>query len=434
MAFQRLAHPDGEIATAPRGRGDRHDHVPVDARHDERPGARRRPCPTRPAGFSCTCSRDRGVTRELIAQAVEHGYEALVVTVDLPVVGVRERELRPGVRSASAADLVAHARALGAAGRRARRPGRARPGGLLDADLSWSDIEQFAAESPLPVVVKGILTPRTRSSPPSTAPAAIVVSNHGGRQLDTVLAGADALPAVVDAVGDRLEVIVDGGDPPRHRRAQGARARGARGDGRPPGRCGGWRSTAPPARSGCSRSCSPSSTRARARRRAAGLGARSELRRAGAVARPAAVNILVTGITGYVGSRLAPRLRRDGHEVRGFARRPASRLVGSRTSTRRRGHRRAGSSEALDGIDVAYFLIHSMERRADGGVRGPRARRPPRTSPAPPRAAGVSAIIYLGGLDARRRRGVRAPRQPARGRARSCWRRLRARWRSGPRS
>jgi 4-hydroxymandelate oxidase len=82
---------------------------------------------------------------------------------------------------------------------------------LIDPDLSWADIEQFARESPLPVLVKGVLTPEDARLAADHGAAAVVVSNHGGRQLDTVLSGADALAPVVDAVGDRIEVLVDGG-------------------------------------------------------------------------------------------------------------------------------------------------------------------------------------------------------------------------------
>ena len=149
---------------------------------------------------------DRGITRELIAQAVEHGYEALVVTVDLPVGGVRERETRTESDQASA-HLVPAAVQAGLKGDKSRIEFAS----LTDPDLNWTDIERFAADWPLPVIVKGLLTPEDAVLAAEHGADAIVVSNHGGRQLDTVLSAADALPAIVDAVGDRLEVIVDGG-------------------------------------------------------------------------------------------------------------------------------------------------------------------------------------------------------------------------------
>ena len=97
-------------------------------------------------------------------------------------------------------------------------PRRARSGltpaefaALIDPDLRWSDIEEFAADSPLPVIVKGILTAEDAVLAAEHGARGVVVSNHGGRQLDTVLSGADVLPAIVDAVGDRLDVLVDGG-------------------------------------------------------------------------------------------------------------------------------------------------------------------------------------------------------------------------------
>ncbi|HYB29493.1 MAG TPA: alpha-hydroxy acid oxidase [Solirubrobacteraceae bacterium] len=82
---------------------------------------------------------------------------------------------------------------------------------LIDPGLTWEDIERFAAETPLPVLVKGILTPGDAQRAVHHGARGIVVSNHGGRQLDTVLAGADALPAIVEAVGGQLDVLVDGG-------------------------------------------------------------------------------------------------------------------------------------------------------------------------------------------------------------------------------
>ena len=109
---------------------------------------------------------------------------------------------------------------------------------LIDPTLTWADIEAFAARSGLPVLVKGVLTAEDARLAAEHGAAGVVVSNHGGRQLDTVLSGADALPAVVEAVGDRLDVIVDGGVRRGHRRAQGAGAGSARGDGRPPGAVG----------------------------------------------------------------------------------------------------------------------------------------------------------------------------------------------------
>lgn len=114
---------------------------------------------------------------------------------------------------------------------------------------------------------------------------------------------------------------------------------------------------------------------------------------------PCRVRILVTGVSGFVGSRLVPRLRRDGHELRGFARDPARvavdlpLVVGDAVAG-------DGLDAALDGVDVAYYLIHSMEPPPDGAAAAFQARE--RTAAerfaAAARAAGVRRIVYLGGL------------------------------------
>ncbi len=211
MAAQRLAHPDGEIATARAAAAtgalmclSTFATTSVRGLAEAVPEARR--------WFQLYVLTDRGITRDLIARAEEHGYEALVVTVDLPVLGWRERELRAEVRTAST-HPVASADALNTEDPVSEVAPLSADGiaDLLDADLSWSDIEQFAADSSLPVIVKGILTAEDAKLAAEHGARGIVVSNHGGRQLDTVLAAADALPAVVDAVGDALDVIVDGG-------------------------------------------------------------------------------------------------------------------------------------------------------------------------------------------------------------------------------
>jgi isopentenyl diphosphate isomerase/L-lactate dehydrogenase-like FMN-dependent dehydrogenase len=205
MAFQRMAHPDGEIATG-RAAGASDTVMCLSTLGTTSVPELGEACGQTTRWFQLYVFADRGVSRELVAQALEHGYEALVVTVDLPVFGVRERDLRTRVRS-STADGVASAKAAGAGG--AMTP--ADFARLVDPDLSWRDIEQFVADCPLPVIVKGVLTAEDARQAVAAGVRGIVVSNHGGRQLDTVLSGADALPPIVDAVGNELDVLVDGG-------------------------------------------------------------------------------------------------------------------------------------------------------------------------------------------------------------------------------
>jgi isopentenyl diphosphate isomerase/L-lactate dehydrogenase-like FMN-dependent dehydrogenase len=204
MAFQRLVHPDGELGTT-RAAHATGTVMCLSTLATATPAALAQAAPRAPRWFQVYVFSDRGVTRDLVAQAAQHGYEALVMTVDLPMLGVRERELREAAHTP--ADLVPAAAATGAVG--SWTPAQFTR--LIDPDLSWADLEQLASESPLPVLVKGILTAEAAHLAAEHGARGVIVSNHGGRQLDTVLSGADALPEVVEAVGDRLEVLVDGG-------------------------------------------------------------------------------------------------------------------------------------------------------------------------------------------------------------------------------
>jgi len=205
MAFQRMAHRDGEIATA-RAAATTGSIMCLSTLATTSAVELADAVPEAPRWFQLYVFADRGVSRELMARAVDHGYEALVVTVDLPVMGVRERDLRSGAQAA-AAELVASAVAAGVKGSMTPK----QFAGLVDPDLTWKDIERFAGDSPLPVIVKGVLTPEDARLAAEHGARGLVVSNHGGRQLDTVLSGADALPAIAEAAGDRLELLVDGG-------------------------------------------------------------------------------------------------------------------------------------------------------------------------------------------------------------------------------
>jgi 4-hydroxymandelate oxidase len=205
MAFHRLAHAEAEIGTA-RAAAATGAIMCLSTLATCSGAELAEAVPEAPRWFQLYVFADRGVTRELVAQASDNGYEALVVTVDLPVFGVRERDLRSGVQM-DRGERVASAAAAGASGTMSP----ADFAKLIDPDLNWRDIERFASESPLPVIVKGVLTPQDARLAAEHGARGIVVSNHGGRQLDTVLSGADALAPIVDEVGDVLEVLVDGG-------------------------------------------------------------------------------------------------------------------------------------------------------------------------------------------------------------------------------
>jgi 4-hydroxymandelate oxidase len=203
MAYQGLAHPDAEIGTAKAAAATGATVcIPTFATTD--PVAVAAAAPDASRWFQVYVFPDRGISHELISRALDSGYEALVVTADLPVGGFRERELR------AEATVVASA-ATHVTDDDGTPLSPADLAGNVDPDLTWADIERLAAEYPVPILVKGILTPEDALLAAEHGAQGVVVSNHGGRQLDTVLSGADALPAVLEAVGDRLDVLVDGG-------------------------------------------------------------------------------------------------------------------------------------------------------------------------------------------------------------------------------
>ncbi len=129
------------------------------------------------------------------------------MTVDAPVPGGRLRDHRTGFRVPADLDMPAITAALG------------RSGGVtvedffsvIDPAVTWAELERFAADCPLPIILKGVQTAEDAALACEHGAAAVIVSNHGGRQLDGVAATAEILPEVVDAVGGRIEVLVDGG-------------------------------------------------------------------------------------------------------------------------------------------------------------------------------------------------------------------------------
>ena len=188
LAMQRMAHPDGEEATA-------------------RAAAAAGTIMCLSSAATCAPSqlldgdrwfqvyvwRSRAKTEAMIEEAVEAGYSALVLTVDVPYLGRRERDVRVGFKVPE--HLTVQGELFGEG---------------FDASVSWRDLEWLAGYG-LPVVVKGLLTAEDAELACEHGAAAIVVSNHGGRQLDGVAATLDVLEEMADAVDGRAEVLLDGG-------------------------------------------------------------------------------------------------------------------------------------------------------------------------------------------------------------------------------
>jgi isopentenyl diphosphate isomerase/L-lactate dehydrogenase-like FMN-dependent dehydrogenase len=202
-AYHRLAHPGGEEATA-RGAAAADAVFCLSSLATAVPADVAAAAPDGVRWFQLYVFRDRGVSHGLLDAAIENGYEAIVITVDLPVLGIRERDVRSQY-------VIPDALVSRGAMREHGSLSLLGIGDLIDPTLTWADVEEFASRCDLPVLVKGVLTAEDARLAAEHGAAGVVVSNHGGRQLDTVPAGADALPPVADAVGDRLDVIVDGG-------------------------------------------------------------------------------------------------------------------------------------------------------------------------------------------------------------------------------
>jgi isopentenyl diphosphate isomerase/L-lactate dehydrogenase-like FMN-dependent dehydrogenase len=203
-AFQRLADPEGELATA-RAAAAAGTIMTLSTLSSVSPGELAAAAPGAPQWFQLYWSRDRGFTKELVESAAEAGHSALVLTVDFPVAGRRERDLRASF--ALPDDLQLPNLPV----RIEREDFHANLGSIVDSTLTWRDLEWLRSCSPLPLVLKGILTAEDALLAAEHGAAAVIVSNHGGRQLDGVPPTLDALPEVVEAVGERVEVLFDGG-------------------------------------------------------------------------------------------------------------------------------------------------------------------------------------------------------------------------------
>lgn len=180
--------------------------------------------------------RDREYTRSLLERVTAAGCPVLLLTVDLPVVGARYRDTRNGMtdpialaeKLARAADIASHPRwvrdvAIGgrpltfgnlvAAVPEARNPAAFRQwvDAQFDPSVTWKDVAWVRSHYPGKIVVKGVLDAEDARAAVDAGVDGIVVSNHGGRQLDGVASTASVLPSIVDAVGDRTCVLVDGG-------------------------------------------------------------------------------------------------------------------------------------------------------------------------------------------------------------------------------
>jgi len=211
MAFQRLAHPDGEpgMARAAGSLGLLMTASTFATSSLEEIAA----AATGPLWFQLYVHQDRNITRDLVQRAEAAGYRALVLTVDVPEIGRRERDerngfrLSPELRVANFIPKTSDPLQAEVEGSRLRNFIH----GMRDPSFAWKDLAWLAGLSKLPLVLKGIVRGDDARRAVDHGAAGIVVSNHGGRQLDGAIATLDALPAVARAAGKKLTILLDGG-------------------------------------------------------------------------------------------------------------------------------------------------------------------------------------------------------------------------------
>ncbi|MEY4979667.1 MAG: hypothetical protein RLZZ352_1937 [Pseudomonadota bacterium] len=214
IAYQCMAHPHGEQATALACAAQQTGLVlsmQATTRLEDVARLMHSETPAAPLWLQLYMLPDRAFLRELIHRAEAAGCEALVLTVDAPVQGPRDRERRSGYRRPS------QYQAVNLAGRRAPTPKPLQAGqsrlfdDLMTQAPTWDDVSWLCSTTRLPLLIKGITHPADALLAQERGAAGVIVSNHGGRTLDTLPATAELLPAVVQAVGQRLPVLVDGG-------------------------------------------------------------------------------------------------------------------------------------------------------------------------------------------------------------------------------
>jgi 4-hydroxymandelate oxidase len=202
-AYQRMAHPEGELATA-RAAKDA-GTIMVMSTAATSPVADVSAVGA-PLWFQLYVYRDRTVTVDIVHEAEARGCRALVLTVDTPMVGRRERDVRNRFVVPDAIRRLPGPVPQGEASIFATHFTHPR-----DEALTWRDIDWLASHTTLPIVLKGVLRADDASRAVEHGARALIVSNHGGRQLDSVIATIDALPEVADATQGRVELYLDGG-------------------------------------------------------------------------------------------------------------------------------------------------------------------------------------------------------------------------------
>jgi isopentenyl diphosphate isomerase/L-lactate dehydrogenase-like FMN-dependent dehydrogenase len=206
VAYQRMAHPEAEAGMAA-GAAAAGTVMCLSTLSTTRPAEVAAAAPEGRHWFQLYAFKDEGVTRALMEEAIAAGFEAILVTADAPPGGNRERDRRN--RFTLPPELGTPSLTAATGGNEALTIEQTFA--LMNHALTWADVEGLASECSVPVFVKGVLTAEDAELALEHGAAGVVVSNHGGRQLDRSLATADALPEIAEALGGRATLLVDGG-------------------------------------------------------------------------------------------------------------------------------------------------------------------------------------------------------------------------------
>jgi isopentenyl diphosphate isomerase/L-lactate dehydrogenase-like FMN-dependent dehydrogenase len=206
VAYQRMAHPEAERGMAA-GAAAAGTVMCLSTLSTTRPAEVAAAAPEGRHWFQLYVFEDAGVTRALMDEAVDAGFEAILVTADAPPGGNRERDRR---------NRFTLPRELGTPSLTAATGGEEaltieQTFALMNHALTWADVEALASDCSVPVFVKGVLTAEDAELALAHGAAGVVVSNHGGRQLDRSLATAEALPEIAATLDGRATLLVDGG-------------------------------------------------------------------------------------------------------------------------------------------------------------------------------------------------------------------------------
>ena len=213
VAWQKLFHPEGERATAyaAAALGSGMILSTLASCTLEEVAAAARQGGDGPRWFQLYLQHEREISAELVRRAEAAGYEAIVLTVDAPLNGIRNREQRVGFRLPPGVESANLLRSTTKNGQKPKSGVSAVFDDLMQHAPTWRDLEWLLSLTRLPVIVKGVLHPDDAARAVDLGAAGIVVSNHGGRTLDTLPASLDVLPAIAHRLAGRVPILIDGG-------------------------------------------------------------------------------------------------------------------------------------------------------------------------------------------------------------------------------